>query len=134
MAQRPGDSKLSPSSKFSSQESQEASDGDNALPLTTSLNQVKDSPLFTCPAESSIPQEKDLAENDWAGYGYDHNDLPKIVAVHTKRWPGKYSSKSVGWGQKGVVKGKERVESFVGGFIIKKYRWMLYGRKSNFFP
>ncbi|KAL9964588.1 hypothetical protein ACROYT_G028245 [Oculina patagonica] len=70
----PGDSKLSRTSKFSSQE---ASEEHNPL-----------SPLLSCSAECSIPtdpvyNEDDLAENDWAGYGYDHNDLPRIVAVHT---------------------------------------------------
>lgn len=74
MEPRPGDTKLSRTSRFSSQE---ASEKDNAL-----------RPLLTCPAESSIPtdpvyKDDDLAENDWAGYGYDHNDLPRIVAVHT---------------------------------------------------
>ena len=72
--QRPGDSKFSPPCKFLSQET---SDKDNTL-----------SPLLTCSAESGIPtetayDEDNLAENDWAGYGYDHNDLPRIVAVHT---------------------------------------------------
>ena len=84
MDQRPGDLKLSTSSKFSTEE---ARDVDNSV-LLTPPNQAKDSQLLICSSESSISTdtvctEDDLADNDWAGYGYDHSDLPRIMAVHT---------------------------------------------------
>lgn len=64
--QRPRDSNLS---------SHEASDDDIIVLCSTPLNQDKDQD----PAFKNV----DLGDNDWAGYGYDHRDLPKIVAVHT---------------------------------------------------
>lgn len=84
MEQRPGDLKLSLSSKFSMEG---ARDVNNSV-LLTPPNQAKDSPLLICSSESRISTdtvctEDDLAENDWAGYGYDHSDLPRILAVHT---------------------------------------------------
>ena len=85
MKQRPRNSKLPPTSKFSSDE---ATDVDNTLLLTIPFNQEKRSPQLTCFAKrnrpaNSVYKEDSLAENDWADDSYNHNDLPRIVAVHT---------------------------------------------------
>lgn len=73
--QRLCDSRLLPSSKC-----HETSDKDNTRPHTTRLNQDKDIPSFTCSAQNDLPTD---VNNNWAGYSYDHKNLPKIVAVHT---------------------------------------------------
>lgn len=85
MKQRPRNSKLPPTSKFSSDE---ATDVDNTLLLTIPFNQDESSPQLTCSAQRNKPvnivyKEGNLAENDWAGDSCDHNYLPRIVAVHT---------------------------------------------------
>ena len=73
--QRLCDSQLLPSSKC-----HETSDKDNTRPHTTPLSQDNDIPSFTCSAQNNTPTD---VNNNWAGYSYDHNNLPKIVAVHT---------------------------------------------------
>lgn len=82
--QRPGNSKLQPTSKFLSDD---ASDVDTTILLTFPFNQDKSSPQQTCSAQHNKPTNsvyKDyLADDDWAGDSYNHNDLPRIVAVHT---------------------------------------------------
>lgn len=85
MKQRPRNSRLSRTSKSSSGE---ATDEDNTLLLTIPFHQDKSRPQLTCSAQSNKPantvyKEDNLVENDWAGYNYYRNDLPRIVAVHT---------------------------------------------------
>ena len=87
MKQRPRNSKLPPTSKFSS-ESGEGTDVDDTLLLTIPFNQGKSSSQLTCSAQrnkpaNSLHKEDNLAENDWAGDSYEHNYLPRILAVHT---------------------------------------------------
>lgn len=85
MKQRPRYSKSPLTSKFSADEENEV---DDTLLLTIPFIQDKSTAQLSRSAQSNKPanseyKEDNFSEHNWAGYSYDRNDLPRIVAVHT---------------------------------------------------
>ena len=83
MKQRPRNSKSPLTSKFSTDEANEV---DDTLLLTIPFHRDKSTAQLSRSAQSNKPanteyKEDTFSEYDWAGYSYDRNDLPRIVAV-----------------------------------------------------
>lgn len=85
MKQRPHNSKSPLTSKFSTDEANEV---DDTLVLAIPFHRDKSTAQLSSSARSNKPanseyKEDNFSENYWAGYSFDRNDLPRIVAVHT---------------------------------------------------